>query len=94
MFLHAEVQLFAMFILAVRGRFIHEVKRLNIRTKCKDTCDYLTVKYVGPFASIIKVAYLKVSENIHRFLRIKRTETRENTRYRKHCSCIKKNRSD
>ena len=52
-----------------------------------DICDHLTVKYAGPFAGIIKVAYLKVCENIHRFLTIKRTETPENTRYRKHCSC-------
>ena len=29
------VQLFAMFILAVRGGFRHEVNRFNVRTKCK-----------------------------------------------------------
>ena len=61
-----KVQLFAMFISAVRRGFIYEVKRFNIRTKCKDICDYLTGKYAGPFAGITTVAYLKVCENIHR----------------------------
>ena len=66
------------------------LKFLNIRTNARENvpniCDYLTGKYARPFAGIITVACLKVCENIHRFLRSKRTETRENTRYRKHCS--------
>ena len=37
-------------------------ERLNIRTKCKDICDYLTGKNAGPFAGIITVAYLKVCQ--------------------------------
>ena len=62
-----------MLILAVRGDFIHEVKRFNIRTKCKGKrseliCDYLTGKYAGRFAGITTVAYLEVCETIHRFI--------------------------
>ena len=67
-----EVQLFAMLILAVRGGFIHELKRFSMRTKCKGKrseliWDYLTGKYAGLFAGITTIACLEVCETIHRF---------------------------
>ena len=60
-----EVQLFAMFILAVHGGFIHEVNRFSVRTKCKENVqniyDYLTGKYAGPFVGIITESLRKYS---------------------------------
>ena len=88
-----KVQLFATFILAVCESFMYEVKdsisEQNARENAHIICDYLTAKKLG----IITVAYLKVCDDIHRLLKSKRTETRENTRYPKHSLC-KKNRLD
>ena len=71
-----EVQPFTMLILAVRGDFIHEVKRLiQYQNKMQGErsqliCDYLTGKYAGLFAGITTIAYLEVCETIHRFIDI------------------------
>ena len=68
-----------MFILAVRGGFMHEVKdsisEQNARENARNICDYFTTKYARPFAGIITEAYFTDFSGVL----TKRNETRENT---------------